>query len=138
MFIKIIYNLLNFHFSQLLKRIHFCFQNFWKSLKIIVKTNSFLFSELLEIVENCPEECETLVSRIIHVLTEKVIWKNLKVFYFIKIKSYVFYCYFYQFWEKRLIEQGDFVSVFRYVFYLYFIGFERKDLKSKKSFCYEV
>jgi len=26
----------------------------------------------LDIVENCPEECETLVSRIIHILTDKV------------------------------------------------------------------
>jgi len=32
----------------------------------------FLLPELLDIVENCPEECETLVSRIIHILTDKV------------------------------------------------------------------
>jgi hypothetical protein len=32
------------------------------------------FSELLDIVDKCPEECETLVSRIIHVLTDKVIY----------------------------------------------------------------
>lgn len=44
--------------------------------------------QLLALVENCPKGSETLVTRIIHILTEKCACHYFKMFFFI-----FFYCF---------------------------------------------